>query len=193
MIKAIIFDCFGVLVGKGFDETYRNVGGNPDEDRRFVSGLLAQANQGLISQRDFRQQITGQLGISDDDWNSAIQQSEQPDRKLLEYVGQLHARYKVAILSNANRGVVQSKLGEDCIERCFDAVIVSAEVGHVKPEADIYHYATQQLDVEPESCIFLDDLDGYVTAAQEVGMHGIVYKNLEQAKRDIETIIRKEK
>lgn len=189
MIKAIIFDCFGVLVGKGFDETYRTVGGDPDNDREFVSDLLAQANHGLISQRDFSQQITIQLGISDADWHQAIAESEQPNHELLDYIEKLHETYKTAILSNANRGVVQGKLGEERLIRCFDEVIVSAEVGRVKPEQAMYKYAAESLEVELDECIFLDDLDGFVKAAEAIGMHGIVYKNFEQAKQAINRLL----
>jgi HAD superfamily hydrolase (TIGR01509 family) len=189
MIRAILFDCFGVLVGKGFDETYRSVGGDPDVDRDFVSGLLAQANLGLISQSDFHVQVEHKLDISERVWKDAQIRSEQPDQELLDYITDLHQCFKIAILSNANRGVVQNKLGKECLNNCFDAVIVSAEVGRVKPEQEIYEYAAKSLGVEPEECIFLDDLEGYVRAAERVGMHGIVYRNLTQAKSEIEALI----
>ncbi len=189
MIRAILFDCFGVLVGKGFDETYRSVGGDPDIDRDFVSGLLARANQGLISQADFHSQVEHQLDISEKVWNDAQLKSEQPDQELLMYITELHRRFKIAIVSNANRGVVQNKLGKECLNTCFDAVIVSAEVGRVKPEQEIYEYAAKSLGVEPKECIFLDDLEGYVRAAEQVGMHGIVYQSLPQARGAIEALI----
>jgi putative hydrolase of the HAD superfamily len=189
MIKAIIFDCFGVLVGRGFDETYRTVGGNPDTDRRFVSDLLAQANHGLISQKDFSEQITTQLGISEVDWHQALKESELPNRELLDYIERLHENYKTAILSNANRGVVQGKLGQERLTQCFDEVIVSAEIGRVKPEQEMYKYAAESLEVELDECIFLDDLEGFVKAAEAIGMHGIVYKNVDQAKQAINRLL----
>jgi putative hydrolase of the HAD superfamily len=189
MIRAVIFDCFGVLVGKGFDETYRSVGGDPDVDREFVSALLARSNHGLISQDDFHAQITDQLKIAPEDWDTAVIKSERPDQVLIAYIKQLHEHFKTAILSNANRGVVQSRIGVDCLDSCFDAVIVSAEVGRVKPEREIYEFAAKSLAVELDECIFIDDLEGFVNAANDVGMHAILFKNVDQAKADIELLI----
>jgi putative hydrolase of the HAD superfamily len=189
MIRAVIFDCFGVLVGKGFDETYRSVGGDPDVDREFISTLLARSNHGLIGQDDFHAQITSQLKISPEDWDTAVIKSEKPDQVLIAYIKQLHRKFKTAILSNANHGVVQSRIGTACLDRCFDAVIVSAEVGRVKPEREIYEFAAKSLAVELGECIFIDDLVGFVNAANAVGMHALLFKNVEQAKSDIDSLI----
>lgn len=188
MIRAILFDCFGVLIGRGFDETYRSVGGDPDTDRNFISSLLGRTNLGLISQSEFRQEITNQLNISADDWRAAVKRAEQPDTDLLEFIEGLHKKFKIAIVSNANRGVVQGKLGETWLRKCFDTVIVSAEVGIVKPDPEIYEFAAKSLEVLPADCVFIDDLNGYVQAAERVGMHGVLFQNLSQIKADLKIL-----
>lgn len=185
MVQAIIFDCFGVLIGRGFDETYRSAGGNPEADYDFIRTMLGKANLGIISQAEFSHEIAHHLGISVEVWRSAVKRAEQPDFEMLDYIEQLHASYKTAILSNANRGVVQHKLGEGCLNKCFDSVIVSAEIGRVKPDPEVYMKTAEQLMVSPEACVFIDDLSGYVEAAEKVGMKGIVYQNLSQLKTDL--------
>jgi HAD superfamily hydrolase (TIGR01509 family) len=185
MLKAIIFDCFGVLVGRGFDETYRSVGGDPYADREFIRSILGRTNMGLISPVEFRQEIVNQLHISPEEWQAAVRLAEQPDKDLLNYIETLHKKYKIAILSNANKGVVQRKLGEECVERCFDVVVISAEVGTVKPDPAIYEYTATCLGIKPAECVFIDDLNGYVQAAEKVGMCGILYHNFDQLKSDL--------
>lgn len=190
MVRAIIFDCFGVLVGRGFDETYRSVGGDPNKDYDFIRRMLGRTNLGLISPTEFREEMIHHLGITENAWREALKRAEQPDYDLLGYIESLHKSFKTAILSNANKGVVQRKLGEEWLQKCFDTVIISAEVGRVKPDPEIYLRAAHQLEVELSECIFIDDLDYYVRAAEAVGMKGILFHNVDQMKSDLHQILK---
>jgi putative hydrolase of the HAD superfamily len=190
MPKAIIFDCFGVLVGRGFDETYRVAGGDPVKDKDFIADLLGRANLGLISQQDFHDEITERLNISLNKYYTAVRSAEQPHFELLEYIEELHKHYKTAVLSNANVGVVERKIGESWLKRCFDVSIISAEVGVMKPEPRIYEMAAEKLGVVVDECVFIDDRKVYCEAAQQVGMQAILYKNLVQLKHDLEELLK---
>jgi putative hydrolase of the HAD superfamily len=58
----------------------------------------------------------------------------------------------------------------------FDAVVISAEVGMRKPEERIFRHAVEQLGLEPEECVFVDDLEANVTAAETIGMTGVLHR-----------------
>lgn len=189
MIKAILFDCFGVLVGSGFEHTYRVAGGDPVEDRKFIEDLLRQENLGLISSAEFERSLIRKLSITGETWQHAVDQAEQPDLELLRYIGQLRKHYKTAVLSNANQGVVSSRIGREWLERCFDKVVVSAEVGLIKPDPAIYHYTAEQLGVSPGECIFIDDRSANLHAARELGMSTILYKGFSGAKHELERLL----
>ena len=61
------------------------------------------------------------------------------------------------------------------LDELFDDVIDSSEVGMRKPDPRIYELALANLGVaHASSAVFLDDWPGNVTAAQTVGMAGIV-------------------
>ena len=55
----------------------------------------------------------------------------------------------------------------------FDAVVISGEVGMRKPEPRIFLHAAALLDLEPDQCVFVDDLAANVTAAVGCGMTGV--------------------
>ena len=55
-------------------------------------------------------------------------------------------------------------------------MISSAEEGLAKPEAEIYRRAAARLGLPPEACVFVDDYEANVRAAEELGMRGIVYR-----------------
>jgi putative hydrolase of the HAD superfamily len=59
----------------------------------------------------------------------------------------------------------------------FDAVVISAEVGLHKPQPEIYLLASKRLGVEPERCMFIDDLRENCAGAQAVGMTAILHRD----------------
>ena len=189
MVKAIIFDCFGVIVGQGFDHTYRSAGGDPAQDRHFIEDMLGQANLGRISEDHFHNSMADKLGMSLEEWRDAARDAEKADTELLDYIKNLRGTYKTAILSNANLGVLEDEIGGRRLKDCFDAVVVSADVGMVKPDPRIYIHVADKLGVEPSECIFIDDRQQFVDQASQLGMQAILYDNFEQLKSYLDKIL----
>jgi putative hydrolase of the HAD superfamily len=57
----------------------------------------------------------------------------------------------------------------------FHAVVISAEVGMRKPEERIYRHAADLIGLPPAECVFVDDMEANVRAAEAIGMCGIVH------------------
>lgn len=188
MIKAIIFDCFGVLAGSGFKEIYRQAGGNLEKDGSFIDDVLAAANSGTMSTRNMHQQVANRIGMTYDVWYETVQKNERPNEELLDYIKGLKSRYKVAILSNANHGTLQRKFSPEQLN-IFDQLTVSAEVGLMKPNAEIYTYTAEKLGVEAEECLFTDDSPAYCEASEAVGMKSIHYSDFATFKAALEKLL----
>ncbi|MGH2686286.1 MAG: HAD-IA family hydrolase [Actinomycetota bacterium] len=60
------------------------------------------------------------------------------------------------------------------VDELFELVVDSCQTGVRKPDPAMYRQALAALDVEPEQAAFLDDFPANVTAAEAIGMHGIV-------------------
>jgi epoxide hydrolase-like predicted phosphatase len=60
------------------------------------------------------------------------------------------------------------------LDELFDAVVDSSEVGMRKPDPAIYHHTLALIDVEPERAVFVDDYEGNVVAARQLGMVGVL-------------------
>uniref|UniRef100_A0A0E0BI62 Uncharacterized protein n=1 Tax=Oryza glumipatula TaxID=40148 RepID=A0A0E0BI62_9ORYZ len=54
-----------------------------------------------------------------------------------------------------------------------------------KPSPDFYLHAVDHLNVDPASCIFIDDRMTNIEAALSVGMVGLQFKNAEVLKKDL--------
>jgi epoxide hydrolase-like predicted phosphatase len=59
----------------------------------------------------------------------------------------------------------------------FDAVVISGEVGLRKPDRRIYEHAAEALGLPCERCVFVDDLEVNVRAAEGLGMAGVVHRS----------------
>ena len=57
----------------------------------------------------------------------------------------------------------------------FDSVVLSGEVGMRKPEQEIFLHAADTLGLPPAQCVFVDDLEANIAAAQACGMTGVLH------------------
>jgi len=57
----------------------------------------------------------------------------------------------------------------------FDVVVISAEVGMRKPEERIFRHATGLLGLDPGECVFVDDVQVNVAAAEALGITAILH------------------
>jgi putative hydrolase of the HAD superfamily len=62
----------------------------------------------------------------------------------------------------------------------FDAVVISAEVGMRKPEERIFRHAAGLLGLEPAECVFIDDIEANVAAAEAIGMTAVLHREPEK-------------
>ena len=53
----------------------------------------------------------------------------------------------------------------------IDVVVSSTTVGVAKPDAEIYRYALDRLDILPQEAVFTDDMPTFVEAAVTIGIH----------------------
>lgn len=60
----------------------------------------------------------------------------------------------------------------DCWQTCT-GIVVSCDAGCIKPEKAIYQYLVEQHNLEPNSCVFVDDMKVNIDAAIDFGMQGV--------------------
>jgi len=80
--------------------------------------------------------------------------------------------YKAGLISNLHADEAYW-IREFELDQCFDALVLSCEVGMMKPDREIYLLAAERLSVSPEQCVFVDDMPSYIAGAKSVGMTGV--------------------
>ena len=70
----------------------------------------------------------------------------------------------------------------------FDVVVISGEVGMRKPEARIFEHTLDLLGLDPEECVFVDDLPHNVAAAEALGMVGVRHRSYAETLVELEAL-----
>lgn len=188
MIKAVIFDCFGVLATDGW---------LPFRDKYFASKpeLIEEArtnnarvDRGMMAYEDFVGWLADNADISQDDVRRHIEGSA-PNEVLFDYIrDELKPSYKIGMLSNAGANWL-GDMFEPWQVALFDEVVLSHEIGAVKPSGVMYETAATRLGVLPEEAVFIDDILRFVEGAKEYGMKAVHYKEPGQAIRELREIL----
>jgi putative hydrolase of the HAD superfamily len=74
--------------------------------------------------------------------------------------------------------------------RYFDGGLISAEAKSSKPERRIYEILLEKYSLNPEECLFIDDIESNVSAAEETGMIGLFTNGSLKIAREIEKVLR---
>lgn len=103
-------------------------------------------------------------------------ETQHPIAANIALAERLRPAYRIAILSNADltlRTRLEDGLG---IAHLFDDIVCSAEVGVAKPAPEIYRLAAERLGVPASACVFVDDHEVNVRAAEAVGMRAVLHR-----------------
>jgi len=57
--------------------------------------------------------------------------------------------------------------------RWFDGILVSGEVGLIKPDPRIFELLIERFAIDPRRAVYIDDVETNVIAARPLGIHGI--------------------
>lgn len=94
-------------------------------------------------------------------------------RELLEY---LSGRYTITLLSNGFREVQYKKIANSGIERFFDNIVLSDEVGALKPAPEIFRHALRLYEAAPQQAVMIgDNFEADICGAARVGIAQIYY------------------
>lgn len=198
-VEAVVFDCHGV-----FFQTVRQ-----DEFRQEVYEKLSKILDIPIKEVLERIRITREIvSLNEDDrrfWMLLFAESGQNlPEDWYEDLTDLRVSYcheiegtidivkslkmqklKIAMLSNAypfHRDMVK-KLGYYDL---FPTVILSCEIGNIeKPDPRAYHVLLTKLDLRADQCVFIDDKEENIIAAQALGIDAILFQSVKQLQEEL--------
>ena len=197
MIKAVFFDLGGVIVRTEYQAPRQHLAerlGMEYEDIVkivFESPSSAKASVGEISTEEHWAKVTKRLRRPESETQTIRDEffgGDIIDRELVDFLRSLRPRYFVGLISNAWPDL-RDYIIKQQFDDAFDHMVISAEVGVMKPEAKIYQIALEQAGVSPDEAVFVDDFIQNIEGCEELGMRGIHFRNPEQALDDLKQIL----
>lgn len=185
-ITAIIFDIGNVLVDIDYDVMVAEFEKIAKYDFREIIGYTHQDSffdlfeKGKISTSDFRKTLRQHLrdDVTDDEidrtWNSIL--IHYPKEKF-ELLKRLRRKYKLYALSNINELHIEAidkhvkpNFSAPDMRSYFDHAYYSHEMGHRKPEKEIYQVMIDHARLDPAHTLFIDDKAENIDAAAALGI-----------------------
>src|ERR1044071_7041825 len=196
-IKVVVFDLGGGIVRTEFQAPRQLLADRLGMEYEDLNKIVFDSESGLKAS-------IGEIS-SEDHWSSVIKRLKRPaselaairdeffagdivDRNLVEYIRSLRGKYKTGLISNA-WGDLRDFIVREKFDDVFDKMIISAEVGAVKPEPKIFQIALEQFGVKPNEAVFVDDFLINVEGAEKVGIKAIHFKDPESALKQLKKLL----
>lgn len=186
MIRALIFDCFGVLY---WDEQFRLYNLVRPDQYQELTDIVHACDYGYVDSQSFLEQVAALADVSEDDVAAVLNDKKHRNDKLIERVFELKQAYKIGLLSNMGSETTDQVFSLEEQEKLFDSIVVSSMVGMIKPSRDIYEFALEQLGVKPEETVFIDDRPANTDGAERVGMKTILYTSNAQFEKELKALV----
>jgi epoxide hydrolase-like predicted phosphatase len=196
-IKGIIFDMEGVLmktVEKDLSACWAKALNAPYDAVHavFYGEMNDHADLGTVSQEDFDRYLITTLGLEMDMLpivQKVIDEECFIDQVLAQKILELKNDFRIALLTNYTQMMRDKIEHEWDIKHLFDEIIISYEVGLIKPDPAIFDLTLSRLDVSASEAVLVDDRIKNIEGALQYGMHAILYETREQAMTDLDRLI----
>lgn len=187
MIKAIIFDCYGVLVTDSWlPFKHEKFSSNPELLER-AGYLNWQCDMGHITFAEFIQELSKLSGEEPSNVAKIIS-NNSTNKPLFDYIRELKKTYRIGVLSNAGSNILDKLFSKE-EKDLFDATALSYETGFTKPDPKAFQVILDKLRLSAEECILVDDQERYCAGAEDMGLKAVCYSNFEQFKSELQSLL----
>jgi FMN phosphatase YigB (HAD superfamily) len=194
-IRTIIFDLGDVLF-KWSASTTTSI--SPKTLRRILnsSPTWFEYERGRISESDCYETIGREHSLDPEQLREALIQARASlcvDPDMVNLIHQIRARadqITIVAMSNISGPDYETVLetrGQDLA--LFDRVFPSCEAGERKPHLGFYKQVLQETNSDPATTAMIDDKTENVLTARSLGIHGIVFANAKQVRREVLNLV----
>lgn len=188
MIKAIIFDFFGVFCPDLYWNWLSSIVKDLDSRREFFLELSKKVDKSLMTREEFNKTLAEEIGVSSEEVNSNMGARIKINQEVVELASELKKKYKIGLLSNASNILRDEILGKYDLEKYFNEIVISSEVKHIKPEPAMFEEIIRRLGVKNDEAVFFDDHQKNVDAAEKLGIQSLLYESNEKLVEDLKDL-----
>ncbi len=151
-------------------------------------GSLNALRIGGIGPRDFARELSKHLDLDTnfenfcEIWSSIFLPHTLVPESMIEGIAR---NYRLVLLSNTNAIHFEMIRKNYPLLRHFHALVLSYEVGAMKPLPLIYRRAIEAAGCLPEECFFTDDMPAYVEGARAQGIDAVQFESAAQIEAEL--------
>lgn len=176
--KTVIFDFFGVISSEialfWFEKYFKK-----EEIVSIKEKYVRPADIGAVTEKELFDTLASLIDSTQEsvreEWFSYV----KIDRSMVSLISSIRNRFKIVLGSNAPLGFLSQILKENDLEKLFDTIIISSEIGAAKPDPLFFEKTFEILKESPNNLLFFDDNLANVKAAQKLGIEAQLFKNIE--------------
>ena len=87
---------------------------------------------------------------------------------------EIKREYRIGAITNALPSARENEIKDLGLDKLFEVIVISAEVGSEKPDRKIYNYAVKRVGVKKKDILLVDDLPENLEGAIKAGIDNVV-------------------
>ena len=188
MKKIILFDFFGVISSEVAPKWFSRFF-DEDKAKKIKDELVSPGDIGKKIEDEIFTDVARVCGVEKDKVREAWYTLAVVDENIVEYIKFLRKSHPVYLLSNAIDTFLKTIIYKNNLKNLFDKMYISSEMKLAKPDKDFFLYVLDDIGAVASDCVIIDDNPKNIAAAESVGIHGIVYRGLDDLKKELKKII----
>lgn len=178
MKESLIFDFFGVFCPDLSLDWFRLTAPNYESKLDKFFAYCTESDYGRLSRKDFYKAVSALAGTDVKTMEKGIEARTVIDQGLVDYTRKLKSSgYQIACLSNGTHEWTLQVIDDHGLRDLFDEIVLSADLGVVKPDPEIYYRTLDKLGARPSETVFIDDRQPNVDAANKLEIAGVLFTN----------------
>lgn len=193
-IKTLFLDIGGVLLTNGWDYNarkkaiaYFKLDGDEMNERHHLT--FDTFEEGKLTLNEYLKRVVfyEKRKFSEDNFIKFMFNQSVAHKDSISFFKEFKKLHnlRVIAISNEGRELNNYRINKFKLHELFDAFVSSSYVHYRKPDVDIFRMASDISQTSPKHSLYIDDRHMFVEVAKTLGMHGIHYKNLEEAKKQL--------
>lgn len=191
MIKNIIFDIGNVIVRWDPKNAVKAVlpEYEPKEFLKNIKPIWLDLNLGKYTEIEAIDLLHQQLDLSKEKLISLMHKfktTQDPISGSLELLQNLKKQnYSLYSITDNIREIIEYHKVHSNFLEYFKDIIVSSDVGILKPDPRIFMHLIEKHKLIPSECIFIDDLEANIASAREIGMKGVLFTDSKSCEHEL--------
>lgn len=184
--KLLILDCFGLFAGDPFMTIFkRHIKENAIEEK---DKICMPGDRGEYGYDEVVKRAAALMNITPADIEAERKEIAKPRLDMIAFAKDMRNKHTVVLLSDSFEGLLDKTFEGTDFHECFDKEFVSCAYGVTKPFEQAYLNVLNEMGRNYSSIVFLDDNPRNIAPCEKLGIKGVLFIDLEDAKRKLKEL-----